>query len=56
MGWKNPVNLSDEQIETELLGPLIERLNEHREIDSTWSCAGMLSSHNRLDPERQRTS
>lgn len=39
-GWNATKQLSDEEIEKELLGPLIQKLNEYREIDTTWECCG----------------
>ena len=40
MPWNNAVQLSDDQVEEELLLPMIEAENNHREIEGDWTCAG----------------
>jgi hypothetical protein len=38
--WNDAKQLSDEEVEIELLRRLIQKLNEHRDNDTTWECCG----------------
>lgn len=38
--WKDPHQFSDDQVEEELLLPLIEKLNRYQELDLDWTCSG----------------
>lgn len=38
--WKDPQQLSHNQVEEELLCPLIEKLNRYQELNLGWTCSG----------------
>lgn len=56
--WKDPMPLSDDQVEEELLLPLIEKLNRYREMDVDWTCCGdtlVATRRHRLDDGESTT-
>lgn len=55
--WHSAVELSDDQVEQDLLLPLIEKLNKYHELDLDWTCSGntlVATIRHHLDNAKER--